>query len=230
MAGMCAARVLADFYQRVTVYERDDLPDTAANRDAVPQGRHVHVLMARGAQEFGNLFPGLLSDMVTAGVPILQDEPGSIYFGAAGHVLGIPTELKQTFTTYTPSRPHLEWQIRRRTAALPNVEVVCRAVDAPRFDAAAQQVTGVLHGDEFTAADLVVDATGRGTRLPVWLSEWGFERPTEETIRSTSGSATRRSSCESRMVLSNRKSWWRGPREIGRSESECCSTRTARGL
>ncbi len=31
-------------------------------------------------------------------------------------------------------------------------------------------------------ADLVVDAAGRGTRLPVWLEKWGYERPREETV------------------------------------------------
>src|SRR4051794_11145668 len=44
IAGLCAARVLSDFYDEVTLYERDDLPDGPANRAAVPQGRHVHLL------------------------------------------------------------------------------------------------------------------------------------------------------------------------------------------
>src|SRR5580693_10171761 len=73
IAGLCAARVLSDFYQRVTVFERDELPTTPSNRTAVPQGRHVHLLMARGAMEFDGLFPGLLDDMVAAGVPILEN-------------------------------------------------------------------------------------------------------------------------------------------------------------
>ena len=68
-AVSCAARVLSDFYDRVTVYERDELPDGPANRAAVPQGRHVHLLMARGAAEFDTHFPGLLDDMVADGVP-----------------------------------------------------------------------------------------------------------------------------------------------------------------
>ncbi len=88
IAGLCAARALSDFYDRVTVYERDDLPEGPANRSAVPQGRHVHLLMARGAQEFETHFPGLLDDMVAAGVPILENRPDCIHFGAAGHVLG----------------------------------------------------------------------------------------------------------------------------------------------
>ena len=52
MGGLLAARVLADFFETVTVVERDLLPDDPAVRRGVPQGRHVHVLLARGAQTF----------------------------------------------------------------------------------------------------------------------------------------------------------------------------------
>ncbi len=183
LAGLCAARVLSDRYERVTIYERDELPDGPANRSAVPQGRHVHLLMARGAAEYDSLFPGLLDDMVANGVPILENRPDCIYFGAAGHVLGTATTLRDEFTAYVPSRPHLEWQIRRRVDKIPNVEIVRTTVREPRFDVAAQAVTGVvLDSGEAVDADLVVDAAGRGTRLPVWLEQWGFDRPREDTV------------------------------------------------
>ncbi|WP_422749031.1 FAD-dependent oxidoreductase [Mycobacterium sp. WMMD1722] len=186
IAGMCAARVLSEVYGQVTVYERDALPDGPANRAAVPQGRHVHLLMARGAQEFERLYPGLLAGMVEAGVPILENRPDCIHFGAAGHVLGTNHTLRDEFTAYVPSRPQLEWQIRRRTAQIPNVTIERRSVNEPIFDAAAGRVTGVVldtgDGTEAVAADLVVDATGRGTRLPVWLAQWGYERPREDTV------------------------------------------------
>jgi 2-polyprenyl-6-methoxyphenol hydroxylase-like FAD-dependent oxidoreductase len=183
IAGLCAARVLSDFYDRVTVYERDELPTEAANRTAVPQGRHVHLLMARGAEEFESHFPGLLEDMVAAGVPILENRPDCIHFGAAGHVLGTTRELRDEFTAYVPSRPHLEWQIRRRATAIPNVEILRAGVAEPTFDTARQRVTGVRldSGDE-VPADLVVDTAGRGTRLPVWLQQWGFDRPPEASV------------------------------------------------
>ena len=134
LAGLCAARVLSDFYDRVTVFERDDLPSTPSNRAAVPQGRHVHLLMARGAMEFDGLFPGLLDDMVAAGVPILENRPDCIYFGAAGHVLGTGHTLRDEFTAYVPSRPQLEWQIRQRVLKIANVEIQHRSVANPRFD------------------------------------------------------------------------------------------------
>src|SRR5246127_4100135 len=88
IAGLCPARVLSDCYARVTVYERDQLPSAPANRATVPQDRHLHMLMARGAMEFDSLFPGLLKDMVGAGVPMLENRPDCIYLGAAGHVPG----------------------------------------------------------------------------------------------------------------------------------------------
>jgi 2-polyprenyl-6-methoxyphenol hydroxylase-like FAD-dependent oxidoreductase len=186
IAGMCAARVLSDHYDKVTVFERDDLPDQPGNRSAVPQGRHVHLLMARGADEFEGLFPGLLDGMVAEGVPKLENRPDCISFGAAGHLLGTQTTLHDEFTAYVPSRPHLEWQIRRRAMAIPNVDVVRRGVAEPRYEPAEERVTGVLldANDESSAvqADLVVDATGRGTRLPAWLEQWGFGRPTEDTV------------------------------------------------
>jgi 2-polyprenyl-6-methoxyphenol hydroxylase-like FAD-dependent oxidoreductase len=191
IGGLCAARVLSDFFDRVTVYERDQLPDGPANRPAAPQGRHVHLLMARGAQEFDSHFPGLLDDMVAEGVPILENRPDCIHFGAAGHLLGTHHHLQDEFTAYVPSRPHLEWQIRRRVAKIPNVEIVHAAVAEPRFDAVRQRVTGVLlDSGDAVDADLVIDAAGRGTRLPVWLAQWGFQRPREDTVDVGIGYAT----------------------------------------
>lgn len=183
IAGLCAARVLSDFYDRVTMYERDELPAEPANRTAVPQGRHVHLLMARGAAELDAQFPGLLADMVAAGVPILENRPDCIHFGAAGHVLGTSHRLRDEFTAYVPSRPHLEWQIRRRVQALANVDIVHAGVAEPEFDSTRQRVTGVrLDTGEVAPADLVVDTAGRGTRLPVWLQQWGFQRPPETSV------------------------------------------------
>ncbi|MBB2991320.1 2-polyprenyl-6-methoxyphenol hydroxylase-like FAD-dependent oxidoreductase [Mycolicibacterium iranicum] len=181
LGGLCAARVLSNFYDRVSVYERDTLPDDPGHRAAVPQSRHVHLLMARGAMEFESLFPGLLEDMVAAGVPMLENRPDCIHFGAAGHVLGTQHRLQDEFTAYVPSRKHLEWQIRRRVLDIDNVTLVNEGIGEPVFD--GRRVTGVrTAGGATVEADLVVDATGRGTRLPVWLEQWGFGRPHEDTV------------------------------------------------
>ena len=57
MAGLVAARVLADCYERVTVVERDHLPPVGETRKGVPQARHAHLLLPSGAEAIGDLFP-----------------------------------------------------------------------------------------------------------------------------------------------------------------------------
>lgn len=67
MAGLLAARVLADRFDRVTVIDRDDLPDGAESRKGVPQGRHAHGLLASGELVLRDLFPGLMEELITVG-------------------------------------------------------------------------------------------------------------------------------------------------------------------
>src|ERR1700694_5040923 len=86
MGGLLAARVLADFFRTVTVIERDELPDDPVNRRGVPQGRHVHALLARGAQILDEFFPGLLDELVDDGAPVWDDgEMSKLYLSFGGH-------------------------------------------------------------------------------------------------------------------------------------------------
>ncbi|QIK10511.1 NAD(P)-binding protein [Streptomyces sp. ID38640] len=70
MAGLAAARVLADSFEAVTVIERDTLPSASAPRAGVPQGHHVHGLLALGAEVFEGYFPGLRAELEQAGAPV----------------------------------------------------------------------------------------------------------------------------------------------------------------
>ena len=70
MAGLLATRVLADAYERVTVVERDRLPETAENRKGVPQGRHAHLLVPQGTHILDELVPGLLATMILVAIHI----------------------------------------------------------------------------------------------------------------------------------------------------------------
>jgi hypothetical protein len=44
--------------------------------------------------------------------------------------------------------------------------------------------------EEVLDADLVVDATGRGSRTPAWLEALGYPRPPNEQVRIGLGYAT----------------------------------------
>jgi flavin-dependent dehydrogenase len=187
LAGLLAARVLADAYGRVTVVERDPLPETAGNRRGVPQGRHAHVLLARGAQILDELFPGLLDDLVAGGAPVIRDF-AELRFAPAGHPLRLEGRPAQA-ATYQASRPYLEGRLRARVRALPAVDVVDRCdVVGLVTTAARDRVTGVrirrgaARAEETLDADLVLDATGRGGRAAAWLATIGYDQPPEEQL------------------------------------------------
>jgi len=78
----------------------------------VPQGRHVHGLLARGSQILEELLPGLLADLVASGIPVTQDLSANRYW--IGGRLLCHDSYPLTFATYQASRPHLERHLRDR--------------------------------------------------------------------------------------------------------------------
>jgi 2-polyprenyl-6-methoxyphenol hydroxylase-like FAD-dependent oxidoreductase len=189
MAGLLAARALSDFFETVTVVERDVLPDSPANRRGVPQGRHPHGLLTRGAQVLEELFPGLLDELVLAGAPYFDGRDLSkVHYNLGGH-RAVSTGSAQDFTAYVLTRPFLEYHVRRRVRAVGNVTLLDdHDVVELRSTPDRGRITGVRtvnrrSGEESTlAADLVVDATGRGARTPAWLESLGYGRPVEEHV------------------------------------------------
>ena len=192
MGGLLAARVLSDFYRTVTVVERDVLPNDPANRRGVPQGRHVHALLRRGAQILEELFPGFLDELAAVGIPVWSDgDLARLYFCINGHTLLRSGTLRnpEELSMYAPSRPFLECHVRRRLRAIANVTIL-GGHDLVELNATADRtrVTGarVAHRDsgdqrELTA-DLVVDAMGRGAHTPAFLESLGYGRPVEDHI------------------------------------------------
>jgi hypothetical protein len=91
----------------------------------VPQGRHAHGLLSRGAQIFDELFPGLLEDFVAEGAPVIS-APAELRSNLGGHLLCMTGRYADLSDTYHPSRPHLEAALRTRVQGLPNVNRVDR--------------------------------------------------------------------------------------------------------
>ena len=193
MGGLLAARVLADFFRTVTVVERDVLPDGPAVRRGVPQGRHVHVLLARGAQILDELFPGFLNELVAAGAPVWDDgelSRASLVFRRPRNApVGQVSLEPKALAVYMASRPFLECHVRRRLQAIRNVTIL-GGHDVTELTSTADRnrVTGVrvVNRDsgaqrELTA-DVVIDATGRGAHTPAFLESLGYGRPVEDHI------------------------------------------------
>ncbi|MEZ0351811.1 FAD-dependent oxidoreductase [Mycobacterium sp. pR1184] len=188
MAGLLAARALSEFYDSVSVVERDRLPDYPCHRRGIPQGRHVHNFHSRGLQVLEELFPGLLEDLARAGAVVVDDGELSNFYVRFGRY-----EFKRTgrfadpdaLALYLASRPFVEFHLRRRVKALPNVTFL-DGHDVAELVNTSDIVNGVriirrYNGFVTTLdADLVVDAMGRAARTPAFLERLGFPRPTEE--------------------------------------------------
>jgi 2-polyprenyl-6-methoxyphenol hydroxylase-like FAD-dependent oxidoreductase len=175
IAGLCAARVLADRFTRVVVLDRDALADDPAPRPLVPQGRHPHLLLTAGARLLDGWFPGLSTELCAAGA-VEVDLCRDFLWHQAG---GIQRRPSSSLVGPAMSRPLLEWAVRRRVMGLPNVEIHGgMSARGLTIDEQADRVTAVQIGEgEEIAADLVVDATGRPARTINWLAACGYPTP-----------------------------------------------------
>lgn len=184
MAGLLAARALADFYERVIVVERDELPAGPVHRKGVPQSRHYHTVLLRAGQVLDSLFPGLVDEFVEAGasMPNLLLEAR---FRLGGYQLAT---VDTGSLAIQLSRPLLESMVRARVAALTNVKIVdnCETT-GPHFTDGRVTGANVVYRaggrPDLLEADLVVDATGRSGRAVAWLTEQGYPAPVEDRIK-----------------------------------------------
>jgi 2-polyprenyl-6-methoxyphenol hydroxylase-like FAD-dependent oxidoreductase len=196
IAGLLTARVLTNYFESITVIERDQFSDKPEWRKGAPQARHAHGLLVRGQQIMEFYFPGLIQELWAQGaIAMNMGSNLSLYLGGAP-VQPFASDLVVTMC----SRPLLEYTIYRRLRAMPQVEFRGGYdVVQLRTDASHTQITGVdlrARGNEAgaitaLAADLVVDASGRGSKLPAWLQALGFEPPAETVVDGRAGYATR---------------------------------------
>jgi 2-polyprenyl-6-methoxyphenol hydroxylase-like FAD-dependent oxidoreductase len=189
MAGLLAARSLAEFFDTVTVVERDPLPDAGAARRGVPQGRHLHALLARGAQAIEEMFPGVLDELALDGAQYFDGQDLSrLHYDVGGHLIA-RSGSAPSFTFHSATRPFLEDHVRARVREIPGVTLLGEHhIVALKATPDGRRVAGVRvfsrrTGEPATlSADLVVDATGRGARTPTWLESLGYDRPREDRV------------------------------------------------
>ncbi len=189
MADLVAARALAEFFETVTVVERDALSDDADHRRGVPQGRQIHALLRRGAQALEELFPGILDELVGAGAPSIDyRDLSKLHFDMGGH-LAVQSGSFGGLRVYSPSTLFLESHTRRRVRAIPNIAFLDNhdVVDVTS-NTSRDRITGARivsrhsHSESELSAYLVVDATGRGARTPAMLERLGYARPAEDDV------------------------------------------------
>lgn len=195
MAGLLAARVLSDHFTRVTVIERDTLPDAESFRAGVPQSRHTHGLLARGARILTMLFPDFERDLDARNIPHTEWLQDTIQLLPSGWT----PRFKSGLYSRPISRLALEALIRRRVKAIANIDF-CEGMQVTDVIAEGRRVIGLKieprrRGSTVPAdslrADLIVDASGRSSKTPEWLAAFGYKPPSETSINSHLGYATR---------------------------------------
>jgi 2-polyprenyl-6-methoxyphenol hydroxylase-like FAD-dependent oxidoreductase len=185
MAGLFTARVLSDYVDEVVLIDRDDIPVSPEVRKGVPQGKHFHALLPGGLGIGCDLFPGFADDLEAAGAVRCVGGRDFFAYRPEGKSYDLATyqpEPRPAGTIYFMSRGLLEHTIRRRVAALPNVETRYRSLVRDPL-VTGDRVTGVLiDGGQEIEADLVVDASGKNVRSVAWLSALGFDPPIESVV------------------------------------------------
>lgn len=182
IGGLLAGLALAEVCREVVLVERGELVDAPLPRAGVPQGQHAHGLLAGGLAALEELLPGLCRELEQSGCPS-GDNLRDAAWVLAGRRLARGDSGVRGMAI---ARPLLEHAIRRRVLALPNVSIRA-GTRVLGLRQTAGRVTGVRlaaeHGAERQlTTDLVVDASGRHSVLPEWLTAVGLAAPRVEEI------------------------------------------------
>ncbi|MFJ6706853.1 MULTISPECIES: FAD-dependent oxidoreductase [unclassified Streptomyces] len=191
IAGLLAARVLSDRARRVVVIEPDDTPAESESRSGVPQDQQVHTLLPAGRLWIERWLPGVSQEAQDRGASLVGPDK---QFVGYDDIRQAPDGVDHQFLAV--GRPLLESLVRARVTALPHVSVLRGQVTGLRYrDGAVAGVrfAGPGSGERtegYLAADFVVDAMGRSSRLSNWLEQDGYDQPRLERLESAVNYAT----------------------------------------
>lgn len=185
MAGKFAAKALSTFFKEVIILEVGEKWYGKASRKRVPQSNHPHVLLKGGEKAIEELFPTITNELIEAG-SIINNFTRDLKW----HQFGL---WKQPFIgevhMIQQNRPLLEWHIQKRIHQISNITIKYETlVKGLLVDEKLNKVCGVkvkyLETDiqEEVHADLVVDASGFGSKSIEWLREYEIEVQ-EEKVR-----------------------------------------------
>jgi 2-polyprenyl-6-methoxyphenol hydroxylase-like FAD-dependent oxidoreductase len=193
LGGLVTAKVLSEVYDTVTVVDRDELPELPGARRGVPQSRQLHVVLARGRQDLDALFDGLSDELGALGAPQVD-----LNYHVHWHNDGYRMRRSHSgLIGIGISRTLLEHVVRERVRHLSNVRFhggaaaseLCTTDDRSRV--VGVQVTPRDGAPYAIDADLVVDACGRSSRTPAWLTALGYPAPPEQRVKIDITYATR---------------------------------------
>jgi 2-polyprenyl-6-methoxyphenol hydroxylase-like FAD-dependent oxidoreductase len=186
ISGLIAARVLSDYFDRVTILERDDIENRPVIHKSVPQGNHLHALLNGGQQALSALYPGFTDDLRRLGANRVMLGRDVAWYLPDGKAYSPSGSLREPFDVdldgHCASRGLIEYAIRRRTQEVPRIRIETgKTVRELIFREG--RVYGVrCDNGQLFEAEMVIDATGRTSHAPQWLTAVGCPAPRQTTI------------------------------------------------
>ena len=194
IAGLIAARVLSDYFHQVTILERDEIEDGPVIHKSVPQGNHLHALLSGGQQALSALYPGFNNDLRSLGANPVRSGRDVAWYLPDGKAYSPSGSLREPFDVdldaHCASRGLIEYVIRRRTQEVSRIRIETGKTVRELISREAR-VHGVRcdNGQSFKA-EMVIDATGRTSHAPQWLTAAGYSAPRQTTIGVDTGYST----------------------------------------
>ncbi|WP_461061244.1 FAD-dependent oxidoreductase [Streptomyces pseudoechinosporeus] len=184
LAGMLAAQALSEF-AHVTIVERDVLPQGPEPRKGLPQAQHVHQMWSGGAHALEQLLPCTTDRLKSAGARHLAVPTDVVAFSTQGWF----RRWAESHYMILCSRDLLDWTVRQQVLNSDRITLIERAevlgLEGTQTAITGARIRGHDAEERVLPADLVVDATGRGSRAPDWLQALGI--PAAATRRVASG-------------------------------------------
>jgi 2-polyprenyl-6-methoxyphenol hydroxylase-like FAD-dependent oxidoreductase len=196
-AGMLAARILADYFEKVTIIERDTLDDEhEQRRGGVPQGGCTHLLMAKGMDIVNKMFNNEYLRLVIKRGAV----PLSLTKEWMWHQRGSwrkRADVEDDITLWSGTRWLYETSLRKLLLEEKNIgeiEILQRTTvcdltcEADQLHPLRKRVTGVSYRMagvpelQTASADLVVDCAGKKPLSSKWLANMGVKNADSHTF------------------------------------------------
>ncbi|MDY0395040.1 FAD dependent oxidoreductase [Virgibacillus halophilus] len=193
IGGLLTAKVVSNYYKEVLIVDRDDFPEKPENRSGIPQGYQPHRLTPRGKMIIEGFFPGLSEELLEKGAALTQNK---VYrFTNPYGILSMPNSERDLMC----SRALLEWGIRQRIKENTNIQFVSKhIVNGLQTSPDQMTVTGIhvkergqSRRQKVIPADMVIDTSGRQSKLTNWLQELGNKIPAPDVLKVSLGYSTR---------------------------------------
>ncbi|MDQ0859720.1 flavin-dependent dehydrogenase [Bacillus sp. V2I10] len=178
IAGKLAAKALSHTFRQVIILEAGERWREKAPCKRVPQSYHPHVLLKGGEEAIVKLFPHFFDQLIEDG-SIVNNFTRDLKWHHFGfwkkRFLGELEMVQQ-------SRPMLEWHLQHRIDQIPNIATEYETkAEQLLLDHQHNKISGVrvrslkTGREKELLANMVVDASGFGSKSVDWLKSFGIE-------------------------------------------------------